>query len=147
MGMFSDLLNYESTLPGRIAAQQERASTQFPLVVARSNLKLWTPGDSITSVGTRVIVGVAASYSSFELALLDQLHEKLSLPQFSCVRVDTFDAGNEPTFQFEAYIPGIGKVVNTPLAAIWDNGKLRESGFAIAAVNLLVKYFGINPST
>jgi hypothetical protein len=61
MEKFVDLLLKTSDIhPGQA---QQLAAELFPRVVAMSKMRLWRIGDPVSNVGSRILIGVAASYS------------------------------------------------------------------------------------
>lgn len=145
MGIFADLLKYESQSPGLIAEQQLRAAKEFPSVVAKSRLTYWHCGDPISDTGERFLVGVAASYNQFELGLLDQINEKLGAKALvpKPRRVDVFNVDDIQGSNLESYFPGLKVANNTPLAGVWRDGILLETGIASSALEILRTYFGV----
>jgi hypothetical protein len=122
---FQDLLS--SVESGSPAEQQHRAARQFPDEVRAHGMRLWRPGDSYNSTGVRILVGVAAGYSLYDLQLMDDLDLGIHRGRLSSVALDVFDmSAIETQHELEAYIPGITPVNQTPVLGIWTDGVLRE---------------------
>jgi len=98
-------------------------------------MHLWVPGDEISTNVDRLLIGVA-TYSTADLKLLDAVNRWLA--GRTDIRVDTFDVLDivHPS-DFEKYIPGIGRVYQTPVAGLWAGGVLAEAGSGIAARRML----------
>jgi len=103
-------------------------SARLVEALSQSRLHYWTLGDDVASTSRRTLIGVAP-YSTYDLKLLEALNE-LSLDPIS-ERIDIFDVlACHSQEDFEKYISAIGKVYQTPVVGIWQNGKLvqRDSG-------------------
>ena len=124
MTIFSDLLNSSSDLaPGQ---QQQRAAEQFPLLVQSSHMELWQPGRDLPANGAEVVWIAVGSYSVHDLELLDAIEAKLTLKGRN-ETIYLFDVSAFPAFKdFEKYLPGIGRVYQTPVVGSWNNGVLKE---------------------
>jgi len=105
---------------------QDVAHRAFQDILAQSAFHTWIPGNSIPLRGTRVLIGVGASFSLPDLALLDQIHPIVEKLAGATVEVfDASDVRNVATpSDFEKFIPGIGKVFHTPVIGVWSEGKL-----------------------
>jgi hypothetical protein len=132
MTKFSDLLEPSSEWP---PDEQRRAGEVFPSLVAQSLLALWRPGDPIPRTGMRLLIGAAASYSRYDLELLDRVNDTLRQrgegPDH--LRVDVFDMSRlHDQSCFDDFIPGLRPVQVTPVVGLWDAGELvrKEQGAA-----------------
>jgi hypothetical protein len=124
------------------------AAELFPRVVAMSKMRLWRIGDSISTVESRILIGVAASYSIPDLQLLDEINKRLSGESIISDRVDVFDISScKEMKDFENYIPGIGNVYQTPIIGYWENGVLKESLSGFHARNWLVNRYQLSSIT
>jgi hypothetical protein len=86
------------------------------------------------------LIGVAP-YSAYDLKLLEVLNE-LPLDPASD-RIDVFDVlACQKQEDFEKYVPGIGKVFQTPVVGIWGNGKLEETNSGHSAREQLILPLG-----
>jgi hypothetical protein len=136
MEKFADLLLKTSGNPGQA---QQLAAELFPRVVAMSKMKLWRIGDPFSNVGSRILIGIAASYSIPDLQLLDEITSNIS------DQMDVFDVSDcKEMKDFENYIPGIGNVYATPIIGYWENGVLKESLSGFHARNWLVNRYQLS---
>ncbi len=136
MTRFSSLLEPRSETS--VAQQQRDAGEQLAALLGESRLHPWQPGDPILNRGPRILLGVA-SYSVADLALLDTLNEALGLGS-GWPRLDVFNVLECRSIQdFEKYVPGIGKVFQTPVVGYWEEGLLKEKAWGKAGRDLLTK--------
>jgi hypothetical protein len=92
----------------------------------------------IASEGTRVLVGVA-TWSVDDLTLLDHLQMTLASGKQHAT-VDVFDIDTcQALDDFDKYLPGVGRVFQTPLVGIWRGGKQIESAWGTAGRKLLAE--------
>ena len=118
MGRFRDLLDANVHLPP--GEQQRLACELFPATVARTRMSMWSPGESLPMKGMRLLIGVA-TYSLYDLDLLDALD---SSPLGDDI-VQLFEVSSCSTMDdFEKFIPGTGKVLQTPVLGFWQDGEL-----------------------
>lgn len=118
MGKFEDLLRLNNHLPP--GEQQRLAREQFPSVAATTHMSMWSPGESFPTNGNRILIGVA-TYSLYDLDLLDALDSQL----LGNDAVQLFEVSSCSTMDdFEKFIPGIGKVFQTPVIGFWKDGEL-----------------------
>lgn len=127
------------------ADHQHYVEQQFPLVLGQSNLHLWHPGGAVTAEGRRYLVGVA-TWSEYDMRLLDLLDAALVLVQPGPVRVDVFSLQVcQSAADFESYIPDLGPVFQTPVIGVWQQGVLLDKGTgARAREKLLVAPFSLD---
>jgi hypothetical protein len=145
MEKFVDLLLKTPDIPDQA---QQLAAELFPRVVAMSKMRLWRIGDPVSNVGSRILIGVAASYSIPDLQLLDELNKRLSSASNISDQVDVFDVSDcKEMKDFENYIPGIGNVYHTPVIGYWENGVLKESLSGFHARNWLVNRYHLSSIT
>jgi hypothetical protein len=110
-----------------IGEENDRADRLFPLLIGQSHLHIWRPGDSI-SCGRRLLVGIV-KWSLYDLSLLDVLEQSLSKQQSRLGQIDVFDLDQVGQSDLDSYIQNMGRVVVTPVAGIWKDGVLYETGF------------------
>lgn len=135
---FTDLLNL--TVHSNPAHQQHWAAAQFPNVVRQSQMELWQPEEDVVK-GEQGIWIAVATYVLIELELLDALEAKLASARCK-ERIYLFDLAAAPDFKdFEKYIPGIGKVYQTPVIASWTEGIITEKLTGFSAREWLVQRF------
>lgn len=116
---------------GDIGRHCEWRSQNFPRIVAESALNWWQPGDPIATEGERVLCGVAPA-CRYDMYLLDQLEDAVRRGRIEA-RVDVFSVDSVQKMEdFEAYIPGVTPVYQTPAVGRWANGCLQErlTGYA-----------------
>jgi len=126
MGRFRDLQHVKDHLPP--GDQQLLRSELLPSVVANTRMSMWSPGESFPATGARILIGVV-TWSLYDLDLLDTLDQST----FDHDTVHVFDLDSCATqSDIENYIPGIGKVCQTPVLGYWQDGQQlhREQGAA-----------------
>lgn len=118
------------------------ADRRFPEVVARAPFRLWKPGDPILDKGERVLLGVA-TWSGYDMRLLDVIASRLSRPRTAPIQVDLFNTADcKRGSDFKQYIPRIGEVLVTPVVGVWRDGRLEEKGTGAEGRNLVALMFG-----
>ena len=124
---------------------QQRAADRLPGLVAESRMGWWRPGDPIPPTGHRLLIGVAV-WSGYDLRLLDYIDAALpAAPAGLSVDVFDMDTAREPDW-FEPYIPGLGDVSNTPVAGLWDEGRLVRRGTGHEARIIVAELFALDLS-
>lgn len=124
-----------------IHKENDRAERLFPELVERSHLHLWRPGDSIAG-GRRLLVGVA-TWSLYDLSLLELLDRVVKEGCPGMDRIDVFNLDRVELGVLERYIAHLGKVVGTPVAGLWEDGILGETGFGWRAITLISGLLGV----
>jgi len=141
MTRFSSLLEPQSEFS--VGQQQKAAIEQLAMMIRGSRLHSWKPGDPMTNHGRRILLGVA-SYSLRDLKLLDTLNEGLD-NESAWPRLDIFNCLECRSVQdFEHYVPGIGKVLQTPVVGYWEDGILKERAWGKAGRDLLTRILGVS---
>jgi hypothetical protein len=136
MKRFSSLLEPRSEVT--VGQQQRDAREELAALLRESRLHLWQLGDPVLNRGRRILLGVG-SYSMADLALLDNLNEAHGQESI-WPRLDVFDVLECRSIQdFEKYVPGIGKVYQTPVVGYWEEGLLKEKAWGKAGRDLLAK--------
>ena len=142
---FHDLLQPRDGLS--VGELQESAKRSFPLLVDKSTFKSWSPGKPTSSQGKRLLIGVA-TYSEADLKLLDLLEEVLQGRAENTLSIDLFNTLDCKSHDdFDNYIPGIGKVFQTPVAGLWENGVLKEKAWGKSARDLIAQVCQLEPLT
>jgi hypothetical protein len=138
MKLFSDLLK---PMPGIDPGTQQRiARKDFRSMLARTRLIPWDHAAS-SPKGRRIVIGVAAGFSTPDLQLLDALNAAIARDNLG--RVEVFDAQDcRVQGDFEDRIPGIGKVYHTPVLGVWENGNLVMQGSAAAGRRIVLQLIG-----
>lgn len=126
-------------------AEQDRASLQLPGVVAQSNLRWWKRRGPALPPGKALLLVVAPS-SQYDLVLLDLIDEALAPKRGASVPVYVANLQHYDTVeQLHADIPAINQAPpQTPVAAIWEDGALRRSGWGKQARDLAADVLGIS---
>ncbi|HEV3256935.1 MAG TPA: hypothetical protein VG013_08665 [Gemmataceae bacterium] len=167
MTSFHDLYRSHRDLsPGE---DQALVAREFPEFVARSTLHWWSADAAAATVGKRLLVGVA-TYSEADMQLLDLVKDAVakrklhglnearaqqqmlgcgvSAPVGSAqesLRVEVFSTLDCRTHEdFDKYIPGIGKVYQTPVVGLWIHGLLREKCSGAPARILVARVCGFD---
>jgi hypothetical protein len=127
---FSDLLKNNRTGISSAVETQEKAKAAFPGLLAEKGLILRKPNGNIPEKGTLVLIGVAAGWSTIDLALLDEIYP--ALIKQSLDKVELFDVSTLARMDnLEEYIPRITRVIHTPIVGICHDSIwiTRESGY------------------
>jgi hypothetical protein len=90
-----------------------------------------------------VLIGVAV-YSLPELELLDAILEKRREHQQHKEKLEVLDILACQQSDFEERVPGIGKVLATPIVGIWSEGALIERASGYEAVKALGKHYRLS---
>ncbi len=124
-----------------IGEENDQAEQLFPILIEQSHLHLWRPGNPIAA-GRRLLVGVA-NWSLYDLSLLEVLDLVVKEGRSGVDRIDVFDLDQMERGDFEDYIPELGKVVVTPVAALWKDGILDDKGCGWRAIRLISGVLGV----
>jgi hypothetical protein len=132
--MFAELLKRSEDMTP--SEQQYLVEREFPDVVRASAVHLWRPGDPISGMRQRLVVGVA-TYSVLDLMLLDRL-ETHARRHTESLRVDVFNTLDCRRHEdFQDYIPGLGDVYHTPVAGLWESGQFVAGGSGRHAIDII----------
>src|SRR5262249_55896426 len=108
---------------GSLATWQRQADARFPSVVSQSPLRLWSPGDPVSVVENRLLIG-AATWSAHDMKLLDTLSGVLQ-SQNPALIVEVFNVADCSSQEaFDRYVPGVRPVFQTPVVGLWSDGQL-----------------------
>jgi hypothetical protein len=121
------------------------ADRVFPSFVAQSHLHLWRPGDPIPANGLRVLIGIA-TWSEYDLHLLDVANDALADQNGSGPHVDVFSIDRLSPGDFDKYVPGLAAVHHTPIVGIWQDGSLLEKAAGFDGRELAARLFGSSSS-
>ncbi len=123
---FSELLEpQKGSSVQDIQRLQQLARQRFPVVLHEHGLILRDPKERIPAHGNFVVIGVAAGYSNADLQFLDEIAAVLK--QVRGDRIEIFDASTLKNMEeFEAFIPSIASVYQTPIVGFWVDGVLSE---------------------
>lgn len=122
---------------------QQFVSQELPTAVEKSNLHWWQPCAGEVPRGTRLLIGVAP-FSAYDLKFLDLVNRAVERAPRDAIRVDVFNTQEyKSTEDFDAIIPGIGQVFQTPVVGLWGDGTLKERGWGKAGRELVGKVLGI----
>lgn len=107
---------------------QAAASERFPELVERSRMRLYGTHRGALSPGLRLVIGVAVSFSISDLRLLDELDLALERPNANEILVEVFDVATcRSQGDFQARIPGLGNVYQTPVLGVWMDDQQHEA--------------------
>jgi hypothetical protein len=144
----TDLFAERSLLP--MEEQKDYIRLRLPQTLAGSHLKLWRLDDPVTNLPRRVLIGIA-TWSRYDLKLIDSLVESLNWARAADEQIYVFDVDEvvhlDPQASrhgFERYIPGIGKVFNSPVVGIWENGVLRQKATGSEARKLIADRYKLH---
>jgi hypothetical protein len=88
----------------------------------------WQSGGPVPTSGLWLLIGLAPSWSVYDLELVDSIVEKVTDPERH-VQVGFFDvSGVQDQADIDSYIPGLKKFYQTPVVGLWKDGQLMESG-------------------
>jgi hypothetical protein len=146
----------------------DRRGELFADRAARSPvLHPWVPGGPIPPEGRRLLIGVA-HWSGYDMELLDLLEEPPSPQRFTGVlsgtgvrggmmglptvpiptrpQVDVFDVAQcRSEADFDLFIPGTGRVLQTPVVGLWVDGHLVEKASGFTGRLLVMRECGLDP--
>jgi hypothetical protein len=126
-------------------SHQEWVRQEFPLLLAKSHLHLWSPGQPVSQSGIRILIGVMA-YSQYDLKLLDEINAAVVDDRLPCedYRIDVFEGSQLSSgSEIECYVPGIGQVLAFPVVGWWENGELQYNGWGPKARQELLARLGM----
>lgn len=126
--------------------QANYVKTWFPKEFPRKALVWCQFGGPIERSNSRVLIGVA-TWSQHDMKLLDELERKLSDSPIAGDRVEIFDISDTRAEEFDKYIPGIGRVFQTPILGIWEKGILVAARSGARARDLLVERYELDPAS
>jgi hypothetical protein len=121
---------------------QRYAEAQFPSLVESSHMYMWRIGDAWPPAGEQVIWIGVATWSLYDMELLDVLEAKLSRETVN-EKIYVFDIAGHPEFSFEEHLPGIDKVFHTPVVGSWDHGVLEQRLSGARARDWLIDRYGL----
>ncbi len=129
--------------------QTSPAAVESPPVAPRGvpgRVNWWTPGDPVAGRGRRLLVGVAR-WSGYDVRVLDRTAAVLARgPADVVVDVFDMDAVHTPA-GFDRYIPGLGDVLVSPIAGLWEGGRLVRSAVGHPARELVAEVLGVTVDT
>lgn len=136
---FANLLDGNSKIdPG---SQQRWAAVSFTKVVESSGFS----SDARSQRADRIVIGVA-SYSVRDLQMLDmvakKVNDEITSPETEIVVFDTLSC--KTMDEFQAIIPGIGVVLQTPVVGVWRNGILVEKASGSKAFEVIKNIFKLS---
>ncbi len=143
MTHFHDLFRNRGRKPDNPFAP-DRRSEYLPEVVAATPFRLWKPGEPITTVGRRLLLGVA-TWNGYDMALLDLIEDRVRAADPPPVRVDVFDTDTCLSLDaFQRYVPGVELGYQTPLVGYWVDGVLRESAWGYDGREIAIRVCGLD---
>jgi hypothetical protein len=132
---FTDLLRAPACRS--IDDQQRQAGQRFWQELDQMGIGHWKPGGPIPASGLWLLIGVAPSWSTYDLELVDSIVEKVTDPKRH-LQVGFFDVsviGKEA--DIDLYIPGLKRFIQTPAVGFWKDGQLMESGEGFRARQII----------
>jgi len=132
----------------RLPPNQQTAylARELPSVLIGTIVTMWDPEQGVPSSGRYTLIGIAP-YSKSDLQLLDAIVKFMSEESAAHEKVEIFDilsCSNMDDIQIR--VPGIGRVFQTPVVGIWDNGKLGYKASGAEGHRLIVGQFNLQTS-
>jgi hypothetical protein len=124
------------------------ADRQFESLAATTPVRLWRPGDSIPSEGSRLLLGLAP-WSGYDMRLLDVMLDAIESRRPSSVPVvDVFNVAEcRQQLDFRKFIPKLRLVTQTPVVGLWREGRLVEVKQGYEARDFVSRLFGADPAS
>ena len=119
-------------------------SFQLSTLVHQSHMGVWRIGDAWPPAGEHVLWIGVATWSIYDMELVEVLEAKLS-QDTGRERIYLFDFDTADEFDFEEHIPGIGKIFHTPIVANWNRGVLEERLSGAKARDWVMQRYGLPP--
>lgn len=130
MGRFTDLTHL--TFGPSASDQQDAARKQFAQYVRDSKLLEFT-SQRAPKNGTFLLIG-AATWSQYDMALLDQIDVVLQIDRPSRLTVFVFDLDEcQSTHELNERIPGVGEAFQSPVVGLWIDGKIVQTAWGFEA--------------
>jgi hypothetical protein len=123
--------------------RQRLAEAQFPSLVEESHMEMWRIGGPLPPPGEQVIWLGVATWSLYDMELLDVFEAKLSTETLK-ERIFVFDVDSFDWVDFEKHLPGIGKIFHPPIVGSWNQGVLEEKLSGARAREWLIQRFGLS---
>lgn len=140
---FSQALTSPGQREGSLGLSQKDLEDRFPSVVSTSPFRLWSPGNPIPAKGKRVLIGVA-TWSAYDMKLLDAVSQVLQRSPLDLM-VDVFNVADCSSLEsFERYMPGIGRVFQTPVVGLWSDGQLVDKATGRSGRELAARVSGLD---
>lgn len=147
MTTFFDLFVRHSSDP-TVRDDPTWADQQFPAVVAASPFHLWRPDDPIIfKDNVRTLIGVA-TWSGYDMRLLDVIAEAVHRKPVDPPVVDVFNTADcQHTEDFARYLPGLDEVSQTPVVGFfWQEEQFSTLYQGHAARKTMAQLFGFAES-
>ena len=117
-----------STALSRIEEQQRQSGRRFWEELERKGISPWQSGGPIPPSGLWLLIGLAPSWSIYDLELVDGILDEVTDPMRDS-QVSFFDVSClHKQDDIDLYITGLKKFYQTPLVGLWKDGLLTESG-------------------
>ncbi len=94
----------------------------------------------VPKIGQHILIG-AAFYSVYDLELLDSVITALRNREPLDERLEIFVLSCKNQADFEALMPGIGKVFQTPVVGLWKDGVLQDKASGRRAVEAIKRHY------
>jgi hypothetical protein len=132
---FADLLRAPACRS--IDDQQNQSAQRFWQELDQMGIGHWKPGGPIPASGPWLLIGLAPSWSTYDLELMDSIVEKVTDPK-GPIQVGFFDVSDvHDQADIDLYIPGLKKFDQTPVVGVWKDGQLLESGEGFRARQII----------
>jgi hypothetical protein len=136
---FADLLKRPTDKPPEI--QQREAGLNFWAEFKRVGMSRWSPGQPVPQSGAWLLIGLAPSWSTYDLDLVDQLIDTIS--RTKTAQTSFFDVDDIcKSADINLYIPGLHKFYQTPVVGLWEDGQLIESAEGAKGRELIRRSLG-----
>jgi hypothetical protein len=146
MTTFSDLsqaLTPSGQRDGSLGVSQKSLDDRFPSAVSTSPFRLWSPGNPIPAKGKRLLIGVA-TWSAYDMKLLDAVSQVPQRPP-SDLTVEVFNVADCSSPEaFDRYVPGTGRVFQTPVVGPWSDGQLVDKATGRTGRELVARVSGLD---
>jgi hypothetical protein len=143
MTTFFDLFVRHSSDPS-VRDDPKWADQRFPALVASSPFQLWRPGDPMVfKDNLRLLIGVA-TWSGYDMRLLDVIAEALGRNPADPPTIDVFNTVDcRSAEDFTRYIPGLHDISQMPVVGFfWRVEQLSTAYHGHAARESIAKIFG-----
>ena len=141
---FLDLLTEQYRLPAE--EREEWVTSQLELLLSGSVLNAWHLGDPVPTTGYGILIGIV-SWSGYDLRLLDALAQPRTVRGRERIDVLDIDAAGRSSGSyayFDRLIPGIGKIYQTPIVGVWNDGALMQKGSGAAGREFIIDRYNLN---
>lgn len=133
-----------------VAKWQQQAKERFSPLVMERGLILWSAAADADCIGGRIVIG-AATWSSVDMRLLDELADTVSAGRAGDDRIEVFhfdENANAAATQadLDGRIPGLklSSIFEPPIVGWWQDGAHRRSLWGFEAVRFLIERYRLS---